>query len=104
MFAKSFDVGKLDHRVRGVKDLISPAEGGKEGLYFKSAEDRSVSENVVARFIEPNKLGNYNLILQYIGVRNMTLAFLGQTHRELLARSERTDARPSGRSRTVKIS
>ena len=27
----------------------------------------SVSVNVVARFIEPNKLGNYNLILQYIG-------------------------------------
>ena len=42
---------------------------------------RSVSENVVARFIEPNKLGNYNLTLQYIGLENMTLAFLGQTPR-----------------------
>ena len=43
-----------------------------------TTKPRSMSENVVARFIEPNKLGNYNLTPQYIGVQNMTLAFVGQ--------------------------
>ncbi|MCK4225084.1 MAG: hypothetical protein KAX39_07875 [candidate division Zixibacteria bacterium] len=40
-----------------------------------------MSENVIARFIEPNKLGNYNLMPQYIGAQNVTLAFVGEPPR-----------------------
>ncbi|MGB8657866.1 MAG: hypothetical protein WCE90_08805 [Candidatus Zixiibacteriota bacterium] len=35
-----------------------------------------VCHNVVARFIEPNKLGNYIFVARYIGVKNSILLFM----------------------------